>query len=425
MVAKAFIAIGCWLASIGCINGQLLTLEDCYGMAKENYPALKKMDLVAKSTDYSIKNANRKFLPQLNLSGQATYQSEVVDYGELFGDNLAAMGLTPPSFSKDQYRVQGEIEQLLFDGRNIHYQKEVTNISGQLQRQSIEVELYAIKERINAIFFSIFLLDAQLELNQLKVANLQSQLDKSEAAYRYGTAYLSDVNELRAEIENTKTTNIDLKGNYSAYLRMLSIFINREVSSSSDLVKPEPFLSTSSINRPELKLFDLQKDVNEAKSKQLRASYLPSVKGFFQGAYGRPTINPMSDEFGSWYVTGIRLSWSLGSLYTIGNERSIYRLGSQSANADKETFIRNVQLDMARQDENVKKYAEMIVQDKKTIELRESVVESASAQLANGVITTHEYIQKVNNENGARQNLILHEIQLLQAQYDLKFKSGN
>ncbi len=133
----------------------------------------------------------------------------------------------------------------------------------------------------------------------------------------------------------------------------------------------------------------------------------------------------MSDEFGSWYVTGIRLSWSLGSLYTIGNERSIYRLGSQSANADKETFIRNVQLDMARQDENVKKYAEMIVQDKKTIELRESVVESASAQLANGVITTHEYIQKVNNENGARQNLILHEIQLLQAQYDLKFKSGN
>ncbi len=411
MINKFVFAISWWLLAIGGLGAQPLSLEECYRLAKENYPAVKKMDLVAKSADYTIKNANRKFLPQLNISGQATYQSEVADYGDLLGSNAAAMGLTPPSFSKDQYKLQGEVEQLLFDGGNTHHQKKITRTNEQLQHQNIEVELYAINDRINTIFFSIFLIDAQLELNNLKIANLQAQLEKSEAAYKFGTAYLSDVNELKAEIENTRSSNIDIEGNQSAYLRMLSIFINQEVDSSARLIKPQPVLSANEINRPELKLYELQKELNDVKSKQLRSGYLPTVKGFFQGAYGRPTLNPMEDEAGSWYVAGIRLNWSLGTLYTTRNERSIYRLSSQMADADKESFVRNVQLDIAQQDENVKKYSEMILQDTKTIELRKSVSESASAQLANGVITTHEYIQKVNLENSARENLVMHEIQ--------------
>ncbi|WP_048508152.1 TolC family protein [Chryseobacterium angstadtii] len=400
-------------------------MEECYRLAKENYPAVKKIDLVAKSADYTIRNANKKFLPQFNISGQATYQSQVVNYAELLGGSSSPLGVDFPTFSKDQYRIQGEVEQMLFDGGNTRFQNEITKANAQLQKQNVEVELYAINDRINSIFFSIFLLDAQLELNTLKIDNLQTQLDKTEAAYKYGTAYASDVNEIKAEIENTKSTNIDYQGNRSAFLKMLSIFIGKEVASSSELVKPEPVLLSETINRPELKTFDLQKSMYETQTKQLRSSYLPTFKAFFQGAYGRPTLNPVSNDFGAWYITGIRLNWSLGSLYTIKNQRAMYDLNSQTADADRETFIRNVKMDIAQQDENVRKYTEMMGQDEKTIALREAVTQSASAQLANGVITTHEYIQKINNENAAKQNLILHQIQLLQAQYNVKFKSGN
>jgi len=45
--------------------------------------------------------------------------------------------------------------------------------------------------------------------------------------------------------------------------------------------------------------------------------------------------------------------------------------------------------------------------------------------MENGVITTHEYIQKVNTESIAKQNKILHQIQLLQAKYNQKFITGN
>ena len=426
MINKICVAVNIFLLASGLVHAQSgqLTLEECYRLAKENYPAGKKMDLVAKSADYTIRNANKKFLPQFTIAGQATYQSQVVDYGDLLGGALPA-GFMPPEFSKDQYRISGEIEQLLFDGGSTRYQKEAARVNAGLQKQHTEVELYAVNDRINSIFFSIFLIDAQLELNKLKIANLQTQLEKTAAAYQYGTAYASDVNEIKAEIEQTKSANIDYEGNRSAFLKMLSIFIGKEVASSSELVKPDPVLSAGAINRPELQLFDLQKSSYEVQKKQLESSYLPTFKAFFQGAYGRPTLNPISNDFGPWYITGVRLNWSIGSLYTLKNQRAIYDLNSQTADTEKETFVRNVQLDIAQQDENIKKYTEMIRQDYKTIELREAVTQSASAQLENGVITTHEYIQKVNNENAAKQNLILHQIQLLQAQYNLKFKSGN
>ncbi|HOZ84276.1 MAG TPA: TolC family protein [Niabella sp.] len=424
MMNRIILLLGCGLFAFSYANAQSITLEACYRLAKANYPAIKKMDLISQSVDYTIWNANKKFLPQFNIAGQATYQSQVVDYSELLGGFLPT-GFSFPEFSKDQYRISGEVEQLLFDGGNTRNQNEITKANAGLQKQNVEVDLYAINDRINTIFFSIFLMDAQLEINNLKIANLQTQLDKTESAYKYGTAYASDVNEIKAEIENTKSTNIDYMGNRSAFLKMLSIFIGKEVASSSDLVKPESIFASGEINRPELKMFDLQKNIFETQSKQLKSSYLPTFKAFFQGAYGRPTFNPISNDFGAWYITGIRLNWSLGSLYTLKNQRAIYNLNSLNAETDKETFIRNVQMDIAQQNENVKKYTEMIGQDNKTIALREEVTQSASAQLANGVITTHEYIQKVNNENAAKQNLILHQIQLLQAQYNLKFKSGN
>lgn len=402
-----------------------ITLDYCYALAKQNYPAIQKIDLVAKSADYTIKNSNKAFLPQFTVSGQATYQSDVANYSDLFGANGSPLGITPPEFSKQQYKVQAEVEQLLFDGGNVRYQNKITRANTDLQQKNIEVELYAINERINAIFFSILLLDQQVELIKLKLMNLESQLGKTTAAYQYGTSYLSDVNEIKAEIETTKSQQLDYQGNSMAYLRMLSIFIGKEIHSSSQLISPEPTMYNRAINRPELTFYEGKKTLYEAEDKQLRSTYLPKLSAFIQGAYGRPTLNPLSNDFGSWYVTGIRLSWSLGNLYTLKNKRHITQINSSLAEVDKHTFIQNVEMEMAQEDQNVSKYTAMIIQDQKAIELRESVTQSALAQLNNGVITTHEYIQKLNSENIARQNLILHQIQLLQAQYNLKFKSGN
>ena len=115
----------------------------------------------------------------------------------------------------------------------------------------------------------------------------------------------------------------------------------------------------------------------------------------------------------------------MGSLYGLKNKKNTLSLNRQSVEADRETFLLNTRLDLTQQDEQVVKYTALLQQDDEAIALRAAVTESAEAQLSNGVITTHEYIQKLNAEYLARQTKALHEIQLLQARYNQKFIAGS
>ncbi|HEX3386801.1 MAG TPA: TolC family protein, partial [Mucilaginibacter sp.] len=160
-----------------------LGLEECYRLARENYPAIKKLDLIAKTSDYNVDNANKKFLPQISFSGQATYQSQTINFGEALG---ALPNIKLPVLSKDQYKVQGEADQLIYDGGANHYQKEVTRANAELQKQQLEVNLYALKQRINDIFFSVLLMEAQIRQNELNRSNLQTQAKKTQASLTNG-----------------------------------------------------------------------------------------------------------------------------------------------------------------------------------------------------------------------------------------------
>ena len=268
-------------------------------------------------------------------------------------------------------------------------------------------------------------MDEQYQQNELRKSDLQSEVSKAEAALRNGTAYRSSVDELKAELSNSDMLGIEFKANRQTYLQILSVFIGKALADSTQLAMPAEKAPVPEIKRPELQLYDLQKTAYDVQEKQLRADYLPKLNAFFQEAYGRPTLNIIENNFGFWYITGIRLNWSLGSLYTLKNNRRILNLDRQSIDIDKETFLKNTNLDLTRQTGDIKKYIQLMQQDNLAIQLRASVKRSAQVQLANGVITVHEYIAQVNAENLARQTQILHHIQLLQAQYQYSNTSGN
>ncbi|MGH1517233.1 TolC family protein [Chryseobacterium sp. JK1] len=400
-----------------------LTLDECYRLSKENYPMVRKLGIISKTKDYTIENANKGYLPQIFFSGQATYQSQTINFSDALGALPISTSL--PSLSKDQYKIQGEVDQILYDGGIIRNQKELTKANTELQTQNIETSLYALKQRINTLFFSILLLDEQAKQNIIKKNSLQTQVQKAEASLKYGTAFRSNVDELKAEVVNTDMEGTEYASNRAAYLKMLSLFIGRNVSDSSELEVPDQEILPSDINRPELKVFELQKSVYTLQKEQLTSDFMPKVSAFFQGAYGRPTLNIIENKFGPWFVTGVRFSWSLESLYTFSSKKEILELNRKATDADQETFLLNTRMDLAQQEEGIKKYNELLEQDKTVIALRQSVTKSAEAQLANGVITTHEYIQKLNAEHLAVQMMILHQIQLLQAKYNQKFISGN
>ena len=133
----------------------------------------------------------------------------------------------------------------------------------------------------------------------------------------------------------------------------------------------------------------------------------------------------LSNDFAWYYLGGLKLSWNLGSWYTLKNQKKILDIDRKTLDIQKETFVFNTQLSQKQQNVEMEKYQELAKKDEAIIDLRNAVKKAASAQLENGVLSTHDYINQVNAEDQARQNRILHDMQLLQAQYSYQNITGN
>jgi len=393
-------------------QSRTLSIEEAYQMAKKNYPLIRQRDLIAKTKEYSVSNAAKGYLPVFSVNGQATYQSTVTTFP------FQVPGISIPQFSKDQYKFYAEGDQVIYDGGIIKNQKQTAEANEALQQQNLEVQLYALYDRVNQLFFGALLEDEQLKQNDLLQQDLQNGIDKAKAQVANGVAYRSSVDELSAQLLQSRQSRIELTATRKAYMNMLGLFIGTGFSDSAILEKPAPPVLNDSISRPELLAFDYQKKIYDLQNQLLHDQLRPKVSFFAQGGYGRPGLNFLSNNFSWYYTGGLKLSWNFGSLYSLKNNQHLLEINKNSQDIQKETFLFNTRLSQLQQNENVQKYDSLIDKDNAIIELRTSVKKAAYAQLENGVLSAHDYINQVNAEDQARQTKILHEMQLLQAMYN-------
>jgi outer membrane protein TolC len=297
----------------------------------------------------------------------------------------------------------------------------------EIDDQKIEIELLKVKERVNQIYLGILLIDAQLNQVDLLIEDLNASISKLEAAFTNGTATKPDVNVLKAELLKTEQRKIELTSSRISYINMLGLLINEKIDESTGFLTPSQinFLSEEEISRPELRLYSAQKNLIENQSGITSSKIIPKANLFFQGGYSKPGLNMFKNDFDWYYITGIRLTWSLSNLYSYGNESEINELSKLNIDAQTETFLLNTKLTTNQQLHEIDKLKKLIEVDKGIIELRTSVKEAAKAKLENGVITPSDYIRELNAEDTAKQNLEIHKIQLLLAQYNYKITTGN
>jgi outer membrane protein TolC len=396
-----------------------LSISECYTLAKANYPLAKQQELITKSSEYSLQNASKGYLPQISINGQATYQSAVTQIP------IQIPGMDIPSLSKDQYKVYGEINQTIFDGGVIKQQKDVLEKNAEVEKQKLEVELYKLKERINQLYFGILLIDEQLKQNDLLKKDIQSGLTKTNAAIDNGTALKSNAYALKAELLKANQRTIELKANRKSYIDMLGLFINQPLNEQSLLIKPGGAILSQDIKRPELLLYENQSKSLETQSKLLNAKNLPKLSAFLQGGYGRPALNMLSNKFEAYYIGGVRMNVPLSGLYTIKKDKALIDINRKNIEVQKETFLFNTNFALKQQNSEILKQQELLTADDEIISLRTNVKNTALAQLENGLITPSDYLREVNAEDNARLNKILHEIQLLMAEYNQQTTTGN
>jgi len=404
------------------INPQAqLTLEDCYEKARTNYPLIKQKDYIEKTKEYSVSNVWNGYFPQITINGQATYQSDVTEVPAMLP------GIIIQRLSKDQYKVVADVTQTIYDGGIMSSQAGIQKSASEIDYQKIEIELLNLKDRVNQIYLGILLIEAQLNQIELVKNDLSESILKLDAAYLNGTATKSDVDVLKAELLNAEQSKIELHSSRISYLNMLGLLINENLNESTSLSTPSQinYFPTVEIIRPELRLYSAQKDLIENQDGLTVSKIIPKASLYFQGGYGRPGLNFFLNEFAWFYITGIRFSWSLSGLYSYGNESEINQLNLQSIDAQTETFLLNTKITTNQQLQEIDKLKKMIEVDKGIIELRSSVKLAAQSKLENGVITPSDYIRELNAEDTAKQNLEIHKIQLLLAQYSYKITTGN
>jgi len=401
------------------MNAQTLTLQQCYQLARENYPLIKRNDLLAKSKDYTVENASKAWLPQINILGQATYQSDVTQLP------IKLPNATVEPLSKDQYKVFADINQTIFDGGMISNQKKIVELQSQTEIQKNEVELEKLKDRINQLFFGIIQTDEQINQLDLSKSDLQNGFKKAEAQLKYGTILRSNVDVLKAQLINIEQQQIELKSLKSNFIKMLSFFTNKNLDEDTQLEKPEKLLLTNENNRPELKLFDLQKQLSESQKSLIKSKNLPKLGAFLQAGYGKPGLNMLKNEFDTFFIGGIKLNIPISGFYTKSNELALIDNQQQDIDIQKENFLFNQKFSMIQNSNDLEKIQKLIDKDIEIISLRESIKKASLAQLENGVINTNDYLREVNAEEQAKISKIKHEIQYLLTQYNLKTQLGN
>ena len=404
------------------------TLEECQQAAERNYPLIRQYGLIEKTTDLTVANIQKGWLPQVSASAQATYQSDVVSFPDQMQALYQQVGIDMKGLTKDQYRVGIDVSQTIYDGGLISSQKAIAREQGKVQAAQNEVNIYNVRRRVNEMYFSLLMLDEQIQLNSDLQELLSGNERKLTSMVKGGTAAESDLNNVKAERLNAVQRATELESQKRMLQRMLSTFCGIEVKALS---KPLRGKNVSLLGekgemlRPELRLFDAQLRLADTQEKALDAALKPRLGVFAQGYYGYPGLNMFEDMMSrKWSLNGIigaRLTWNIGALYTRKNDKAKLQLQREVTESNRDVFLFNNNLEQIQQNENIARYQQLMAGDEEIITLRSAVRKAAESKLSHGIIDVNDLVREINAENAARAQQSIHEIEMLKEMYDLIF----
>lgn len=399
---------------------QVLTLEECYGLAERNYPLARQTDLLEDRSKSEVNIINKEKLPQLNLNAQATYQSDVIQ----FPIQMPGVTVEPPN--NDQYRASLDVNQLIYHGGSIEANTNLKKAELQTQQQQLVVNLYSLRTIINQNYFSVLLFQEQAKQQISKKEQLQARLNEIDSGVKYGAVLPSTSQLLQAEILKLEQQLSETEHNRKSALDKLASLLSKNLDSETILAKPEILITTDNVShRPELKLFEMQQNQLQTSKEVISKTNYPRLSGFAQAGFGNPGLNMLDNSFQDFYMAGLKLNWNILDWGKAKERKQAVDISQEIVSTEKETFVlnNNIQLDEAKN--NINKYEEMLQKDTEIINLRQQVLEATTSQFQNGAIRSSEYITELNNLYEAKITKELHSTQLSLAKANYKVIKGD
>lgn len=399
-----------------CYSQRTIDIESCYLKAQNNHPLIKEYNILELMQEYNIANASKGYLPQVDITSSLSYQSDVI------GLPVEIPNLKIDKLNKEQYQISFKISQHIWDGGNISTQKKLIKQESIVNQKSLNVQMYALKECINEIYFSILLLKKQIRQNEIFQEILNINYDNTRSCIDNGISENSDLKNIEVEVLKAEQKEEELLKRADAYCGMLSLLTGDEVTFKDSLIAPskDNIRLLKDIRRPELDLFQSQEELLIVQRKSIIKNSYPNIGFFFQGAYGNPGLNLLKNEATAYFITGIGIKWNLGSLYTLKNNIKLNKAKHLQLKIRKDNFLLNTNLDIIKEDNEIDKLYNMLEKDNKIVQLKKDLRQITQNKRLNGMASINDLLTSILSEELANQNKILNEIYLLMWTYKKK-----
>lgn len=427
-----FLGIVITLLSTVPIQAQL-TIEYCQQKAVENYPLIEQYDLIRKTSEYTLSNASKAYLPQFSITGRASYQSNVTSLpGDVMNlankiSNIQELDLPDKGrlMNKDQYNVNAGVNQVIWDGGVVRAKRKITKAVEDVESKNVDVQLYTINERVNNLFLGILLLDKQHHQLELYGQILQSNYEQIKEYVANGLATESDLDLIQATYLKNEQNKEKILGTRTAFSEMLAVLIGEPIEQLETPDIDHYVELNSIIKRPELKLFDAKNRVFQSEIAAVNAKNLPRIGASALVGYGNPNLNLLDNRWNTYFIGSVGVVWNFGNLYSRKNDLKKIRLQKQINENLRETFLFNTNLEATQEKNEIYKKRKLVTFDDQIIQLRTNVRNAAEVKAENGTISIQELVREIDAEEIAKEDKIIHEIDLLLSIYNYKFITNN
>lgn len=374
----------------------LFPLDSAWAAARRHYPLLKQQEATDRATALQLRNIRTGYLPQAELNGRATYQSDVVELP------IQLPNVIVPSVPKDQYNLAVDVRQLIYDGGTTAGQRELALARSQAERQKVEVDLHQLRQQVTQIYFNALIWEAHITARKEMIAEVKQRRQKLQAGVANGTVLASQVDMLQAEVLKAEQQLEEAVNGKHAALATLALLTGKPEADMNALVLPPPSTTTDQpLQRPELALFRYQQAVLSSQGELTATQTRPKVSAFLQGGYGRPGLNMLSGKFDFYYMGGVRLQWTLWNWRQQHNERAVLREQETGVQAQSEAFDLQTRARLLQQKAEIGTLQTAMEKDREIVALRGKVKAVSAAQLDNGVMTVHDYLTDLYAETSA------------------------
>ena len=153
---------------------------------------------------------------------------------------------------------------------------------------------------------------------------------------------------------------------------------------------------------------------------------MPNVSAFAKGGYAIPNpFNMAKDGADFFYTIGLKFQWNFFDWGNNSRSKENLEINKELVKLDKAIFDKQFENSIVAYKEDISKYENLILKDKKIVDLQKLQCETLFTQFSGGTITITDYLTELNNLTQYDINLNTHQIQLISSHIKLLIKSGN